>query len=146
MISVIVAVYQAENYLRRCLDSILNQTFKDWDCILVDDGSTDRSGVICDEHAVRDSRFRVIHQANRGVSITRQVGLDAAKGEYIIFADSDDWVEAEWLEKLHRKMIADNVDMVICDFEHICAEKTAYHKGCGASTDNTDLLAEMVRL
>lgn len=144
-ITVIVAVHQAEKYLHRCLDSIVNQTFSDWDCILVDDGSTDRSGVICDKYAVRDSRFRVIHQANRGVSITRQVGLDAARGEYIIFADSDDWVETEWLEKLHRKMIADNVDMVICDFEHICAEKTAYHKGCGASTDNTDLLAEMVR-
>ena len=71
-ISVIVPVYQAEAYIRRCLDSIVNQTFQDWECILVDDGSKDNSGTICDNYAVRDSRFRVIHQANRGVSYNPQ--------------------------------------------------------------------------
>ena len=95
-ISVIVPVYQAEAYIRRCLDSIVNQTFQDWECILVDDGSKDNSGAICDEYAVKDSRFRVIHQTNRGVSVARQVGLDASKGEYIAFADPDDWVETKW--------------------------------------------------
>ncbi len=99
-ICVIVAVYQAEKYLHRCLDSILRQTFPDWECILVDDGSTDLSGAICDEYAQKDSRFRVIHQAHGGVSVARQAALDASKGEYIAFADSDDWVEPAWLEKL----------------------------------------------
>lgn len=144
-ISVIVPVYQAEKWLRRCLDSIVNQTFLDWECILVDDGSKDRSGAICDEYASRDSRFRVIHQANQGVSVARQVGLDAAKGVYVIHADSDDWVEPDWLEKLHQKITADNVDMVICDYEQIYVDRIKYVSGCVTSVDNTDLLMSLVR-
>ena len=143
-ISVIVAVYQAELYLRRCLNSIVNQTFRDWECILVDDGSKDNSGAICDEYAVMDSRFKVIHQTNRGVSVTRQVGLDASKGIYVIYADPDDWVESRWLEKLYQKIIDDNVDMVICDYERIFADKTVYCAGCGPSKNNMDLLAGLV--
>lgn len=143
-ISVIVAVYQAEVYLRRCLDSIVNQTFQDWECILVDDGSKDNSGTICDDYAVRDSRFRVIHQANRGVSVTRQVGLDASKGEFIAFADPDDWAEPGWLEKLYQKISDDNVDMVICDYERIFSDKTVYCAGCGPSKNNMDLLVGLV--
>lgn len=143
-ISIIVPVYQAEAYLHRCLDSIANQSFQDRECILVDDGSKDNSGAICDEYAVKDSRFRVIHQTNRGVSVARQVGLDASKGEYIAFADPDDWVETKWLEKLYQKITEDDVDMVICDYERILVDKTEYCAGCGCSMNNTDLLVDLV--
>lgn len=143
-ISIIVPVYQAEAFLHRCLDSIANQSFQDWECILVDDGSKDSSGAICDEYAVNDSRFKVIHQPNCGASVSRQVALDASKGEYLAFADSDDWVETRWLEKLYEKITADNVDMVICDYERIYVDKTRYVAGCGCSMDNTDLLADLV--
>ena len=83
-ISIIVPVYKAENYLSRCVDSILEQTFSDFELILVDDGSPDHSGKICDEYAQKDKRITVIHQENQGVSIARQRGLDTAKGKYII--------------------------------------------------------------
>lgn len=94
-ISVIVPVYKVEQYLRRCLDSIVAQTFTDWECILIDDGSPDDSGKICEEYAEKDKRFRVIHQVNAGVSAARNAGLDCAKGEWITFVDSDDWIEPE---------------------------------------------------
>ena len=143
-ISIIVPVHQAEKFIRRCLDSIVNQTFSDWECILVDDGSIDLSGAVCDEYAEKDSRLRVIHQANRGVSVARQVALDASRGEYIAFADSDDWVEPKWLEKLYQKMTDDKVDMVICDYERIFVNKTQYIAGCGSSMNNIDLLVGLV--
>ncbi len=88
-ISIIVPVYKVENYLRRCLDSIVNQTFKDWECILVDDGSPDNCPRICNEYAERDHRFRVIHQENAGVSAARNNGLNEATGEWIGFQFAD---------------------------------------------------------
>lgn len=90
-ISIIVPVYQAEKWMRRCLDTIIVQSFVDWECILVDDGSTDDSGAVCDEYAARDNRFKVIHKENGGVSSARQVGLDIARGSYVIHADTDDY-------------------------------------------------------
>lgn len=143
-ITIIIPVYQAEAFLCRCLDSITNQTFQDWECILVDDGSKDRSGAICEEYALRDSRFIVFHQTNCGASVSRQVALDASKGEFIAFADSDDWVETKWLEKLYQKITEDNVDMVICDYERIFVDKILYLAGCGFSMNNTDLLVDLV--
>ena len=97
-ISIIVPVYKVEKYLRRCLDSIVNQTFTDWECILVDDGSPDNSGKICDEYAEKDERFRVFHQKNAGVSAARNKGIDEARGEFVNFVDSDDWVDSSLLE------------------------------------------------
>ncbi len=94
-VSIIVPVYNVEKYIRRCLDSIVAQTFTDWECILIDDGTPDNSGKICDEYAARDSRFVVIHKANGGVSSARNAGLDVANGEWITFVDSDDWIEKE---------------------------------------------------
>lgn len=94
-VSIIVPVYNTEKYLRRCLDSIAAQTFADWECICVDDGSPDAAGAILDDYAAKDSRFVVIHQENGGVSRARNAGLDAACGEYVGFVDSDDWVESE---------------------------------------------------
>ena len=85
-ISIIVPVYKVEQYLRRCLDSIVSQTLTDWECILIDDGSPDKSGAICDEYAARDSRFHVIHQKNKGVSAARNTGLQSVQGTYFITA------------------------------------------------------------
>ncbi len=115
-ISIIVPVYKAESYLRRCVDSLLAQTFRDFEVILVDDGSPDKSGEMCDEYARQDARVRVIHQLNTGVSLARQKGLDNAKGEYVIHGDPDDWVEPEMLEQLYAKAMEEDADMVICDF------------------------------
>lgn len=93
LISIIVPVYNAEQYLSKCLNSILIQTFKNWECLLIDDGSFDNSGSICDYYSSRDERFVVIHKENRGVSVARNFGLDNARGEWIIFVDSDDWID-----------------------------------------------------
>ena len=115
-ISVIVPVYKAEKYLNRCVDSILAQTFTDWELLLIDDGSPDKSGEICDEYAKKDTRIRVFHKENGGVSSARQRGLDESVGEYTIHADPDDWVEPTMLEELYQKAKDDNADMVICDY------------------------------
>lgn len=96
-ISVIVPVYNAEKYLRRCVGSILAQTFTDFELLLVDDGSTDASGAICDEYASADARVRVFHKPNGGVSSARNLGLDNARGEWIAFADADDYLFKHFL-------------------------------------------------
>lgn len=101
-ISVIVPVYKVEKYLDRCIESILNQTFKDFEVILVDDGSPDRCPAMCDEWAKKDSRIRVIHKENGGLSSARNTGLKEVKGNYISFIDSDDWIEENMLEVLYR--------------------------------------------
>lgn len=97
-ISVIVPVYNAEKYLRRCIDSVLAQTYTDFELLLIDDGSKDKSGEICDEYAQKDTRVRVFHQENGGVSSARNLGLDNAKGEWVTFVDSDDEIEPEHLQ------------------------------------------------
>ena len=117
LVSVIVPVYRAERWINQCVDSLLGQTYRNIEMILVDDGSPDRSGVICDDYAARDSRVKVIHQPNGGVSVARQTGIDHAKGEYSIHADPDDWVESTMIEELVAKAIEDDADMVICDFK-----------------------------
>lgn len=99
-ISVIVPVYKAEKYLHRCVDSILAQTFTDFEVLLIDDGSPDRSGEICDEYAEKDSRVRVFHKENRGVSSARNLAIDMAKGLWVTFVDSDDWISIEHLSSL----------------------------------------------
>lgn len=121
-ISIIVPVYKAEPYLHRCVDSILAQTFTDWELILVDDGSPDQSGKICDEYAKKDQRVKVIHKVNGGVSSARQKGLDEARGEYTIHADPDDWAEPNMLEELYNEASKKEADMVMCDF--ICEYKS----------------------
>jgi glycosyltransferase involved in cell wall biosynthesis len=115
-ISVIMPVYKAERYLHKSIDCILNQTFQDLELLLVDDGSPDASGRICDEYAAKDARVRVFHKENGGVSSARQCGLDNARGEYLIHADPDDWTEPDMLEELYAKAKEDDADMVICDF------------------------------
>lgn len=116
LVSVIVPIYQSENYLRRCIDSILSQTLKDIEVLLVDDGSTDRSLDICEDYAQKDSRIRVFSKSHSGVSDTRQMGLENAVGEYVIHCDSDDWMESEMLRLLFDRAKKDDADMVVCDY------------------------------
>lgn len=115
-ISVIVPVYNVEKYLSRCIDSILSQTFTDFELLLIDDGSADSSGKICDEFAMKDERIRVFHKENGGVASARQLGVDEAKGVYSIHADGDDWVEPNMLERMYLKIIETGADMVITDY------------------------------
>ena len=100
LISVVVPVYNVEDVLHFCIDSILNQTYSDFELLLVDDGSTDKSGDICDQYARKDTRIRVFHKENGGVSSARNLGIDNANGEYICFIDSDDYVNSEFLDSL----------------------------------------------
>lgn len=113
IVSVIVPVYNVERYLPRCIDSILSQSFSDFELILVDDGSPDQCGAICDEYAVNDERIRVIHQENGKISAARNAGLDAAQGEWIAFIDSDDWIHRDYL-KILMSETSEDTDMVIC--------------------------------
>lgn len=115
-ISIIVPVYNAEKTLNRCVDSILNQTFHDWELLLINDGSTDRSGELCDDYAAKDQRIKVFHKENGGVSSARNVGLDHAKGEWITFCDSDDFVYPNWL-KNYVNNISKEIDLVCQAFE-----------------------------
>ena len=143
-ISVIVPVYLAESYLSRCVESILKQSFCDFELILVDDGSPDESGKVCDSYAIKDSRVKVIHQDNKGVSSARQRGLEEARGEFVIHADPDDWVEPDWLEKLYKKIKEDNTDIVICDFDRIYADKKVHYVQRPTSLQNEDILEDML--
>ena len=116
LISVIIPVYKVESYLPQCLDSVINQTYKKLEIILVDDGSPDRCGVICDEYAAQDSRIIVIHKENGGVSSARNAGLSAATGVWIGFVDGDDWVEADMFEYLLSLAQKHNADAAQCGF------------------------------
>ena len=119
LISVIVPVYKAEKYLDRCVRSILSKTYGNLEVILVDDGSPDQSGDLCDAFAAEDNRVRVIHQENGGVSAARNAGLDVMQGKYFCFVDSDDYVEREIIEKLHVALVHNNVDLAICGYKRI---------------------------
>lgn len=114
-ISVVVPVYNVEAYLRECVDSVLNQTMGDFEVILVDDGATDSSGSICDEYGRQDPRIQVIHQTNGGLSAARNTGLDAAKGDYVYFLDSDDYIVPHALEKLCHIAKKEGADVVFFD-------------------------------
>ncbi len=117
MISIIVPVYKVEKFLRPCVDSILAQTFRDFELILVDDGSPDGCPALCDAYAVQDSRVRVIHQKNGGLSCARNTGIDAAQGAYLAFVDSDDWVHPEYLSQMYQAITSQQADLVICSVE-----------------------------
>ena len=114
-ISIIVPVYNSEQFLHKCVDSILSQTERSLELILVNDGSKDTSGTICDEYAKRDHRVKVIHQKNTGVSVARNQGIAIALGEYIGFVDSDDWIELDMFERLLQEAETTGSDIVMCD-------------------------------
>ena len=116
LVSIIVPIYKVEPYLRRCLDSIVNQTYTNLEIILVDDGSPDGCPQICDEYAAKDKRIVVIHKENGGLSDARNAGLDICKGEYISFVDSDDWVANVYIEILSKSITESKADIAICNF------------------------------
>ena len=115
-VSIIVPVYNIENYIRVCVESILAQTYESFELILVDDGSKDNSGILCDEYAAIDSRVKVIHKENGGVSSARNTGLQQAKGKWIMYVDGDDWIEPDMIESLIETAKATEADLVFGDF------------------------------
>ncbi len=128
LISVIVPVYKVEKYLRRCIESILNQTYTNLEIILVDDGSPDNCGAICNEYAEKDSRITVIHQENKGLSAARNSGLDICTGEYVTFIDSDDYVGNDYFSHLYNNI--SDVDYVACGFTRIKKHEEIQYKYC----------------
>ena len=127
-ISVIIPVYNAERYLSACLNSIIEQDFKELEIILIDDGSTDSSGKICDEYAKKDSRLRVIHKKNEGVSIARNTGLDNATGKWITFVDADDWIEKDTYKELSLILEKNEPDILIYNYYDNNKENALYIK------------------
>lgn len=119
LISIIVPVYKVENYLNRCIESIVNQTYKNIEIILVDDGSPDNCGEICESYAKIDSRIRVIHKKNGGLSDARNTGLKQAKGDYIMFVDADDYVELDGCENFVKKIFGKDIDIAMGDITRI---------------------------
>jgi glycosyltransferase involved in cell wall biosynthesis len=113
-VSIIVPVYNQEKYLRQCMDSIMGQTYGDFECILVDDGSKDKSPAMCDEYALKDGRVKVIHKENGGLTSARKVGFDATSGEYVCFLDSDDYLHKDFLRLTMEKAVSEDADVCTC--------------------------------
>ncbi len=141
-ISVIVPVYRAEKFLNICIDSILNQTYQDLEVILINDGSPDSSGSICDEYMKKDDRVKVIHQKNAGVSAARNAGLECAMGEYITFVDSDDFIQPQMYEKMIEYAQEYQCDLVMCDCIKVDSggRKTVYSHNIRGGYYNEDQL------
>lgn len=127
-ISIIVPIFNTEKLLKKCLNSIISQTYKYFELILVNDGSTDNSGQICDDYANKDSRIHVIHKSNGGVSSARNAGLEVAKGEYIGFVDSDDYINQYMFETLYKYAIKFSSDIVLCNFKKVYEFKNVIEK------------------
>lgn len=125
LISVIIPIYKVEEYLDECIASVVAQTYKNIEIILVDDGSPDKCPAICDEWQKKDNRIRVIHKSNGGLSDARNAGLDISTGKYIIFVDSDDWIMPDMAEKLYNALVRENADIASCGIINCEKEKTA---------------------
>lgn len=145
-VSVIVPIYNAERYLHRCLDSLLRQTFTNFEAILIDDGSTDKSGDICEGYASKDNRFRVIHQSNAGVATARQRGIENARGIYSIHCDADDYAEPDWLEVLYNEASTSNADMTLCDYYWETPDSRSIKHVKPHSLKSHDVLIEVLQL
>lgn len=143
-VSVIIPVYQAQDFLGLCLDSVLAQSFTDYELILVDDGSVDASGIICDEYERKDGRIKVIHQQNVGSSAARNTGLEEAKGDYILFIDADDWVDSNHLESLVTTAEKENADVVLCGLYHEFPKKTVLCLNIPHSFKGRSVIVEMM--
>lgn len=115
LVSIIIPIYNIEKNVEKCIDSVINQTYKDLEIILVDDGSTDSSGMICDNYGMADSRIHVVHQANAGLSAARNKGIDLCKGSYIFFLDGDDWIDVTCIQKLLKLSLQYNADITDCN-------------------------------
>lgn len=129
LVSIIIPVYNVEKYIKECLESVINQTYKNLEIILVDDGSPDNCGKICDEYSEKDSRIHVIHKANGGVSSARNAGIEASTGEWIYFCDPDDWIELDLIKKALGFSIKNNCDMCMFDYNAVYKNKYIHHDG-----------------
>lgn len=127
LITIVVPVYNVERYLYKCVNSIINQTYKNMEIILVDDGSTDKSSLICDELAKQDSRIVVLHKQNGGLSSARNAGIEFAKGKYIGFIDSDDYIDERMFELLHNALIDNNADLSVCNYSWVNEDGVAFN-------------------
>ena len=141
-ISIIVPVYKVEKYLHKCIDSILAQTFKDFELILVDDGSPDNCGKICDEYAKRDNRIVVVHKENGGLSSARNAGLDIAIGDYIGFVDSDDYIELDMYDNLYKACIENEADISIIGVKEVNEKGDILYEYLPTSLDFSELLKQ----
>ncbi|MCI9297950.1 MAG: glycosyltransferase family 2 protein [Lachnospiraceae bacterium] len=144
-VSVIIPVYNVADWLDECMESVVNQTFSDFEVLLIDDGSTDISGKMCDEWAERDSRIRVIHKKNEGLSAARNDGIMAARGEYVVFLDSDDWWNLHFLEKLYCAAKSHQADMAECDIWRVnsLTGKTTCRKVAGVIGKENTLMEQL---
>lgn len=134
LVSIIIPVYNVEKYLKRCILSILKQSYSNWELILVDDGSVDSSNLICDNYAKSNNKLRVFHKKNGGVSSARNIGLNYAQGQWITFIDSDDWVDSDYLCRL-VSCIQDDVDLIVSGYESECGTD------CNVSADYSKLIS-----
>ena len=130
--------------MRKCLDSILAQTFEDYECLLIDDGSKDGSPAICDEYAAKDSRFIAYHKPNGGLSDARNYGIERAQGEYTIFFDPDDWVDADCLKDMYAMAVEKDADMVMCDLFYNDTYRQSYSKQEPTSLDHNNVLKDLI--
>jgi len=128
LISIIIPVYNTEKYLPKCLDSIMAQAYQNWEAIIVDDGSKDTSGKICDEYVAKDKRFKVIHKQNEGVSISRLTAFEHCSGEFVLFVDSDDYIADNMLQQMYDYVNQYEVDMVVCGFYDVYEDKIIKNK------------------
>ena len=144
LISIIVPIFNMEKLMRKCLDSILGQTFQDYECLLIDDGSKDSSPAICDEYAAKDPRFIAFHKPNGGLSDARNYGLERAQGDYSIFLDPDDWVDADCLKDMYAKAFDTDADMVICDYFNEDPYQSKYCEQQPTSLNHNDVLKDMI--
>ncbi len=148
MISIIVPVYNAQNYLEKCINSMIDQSYCDFEVLLIDDGSTDSSAEICDVYASKDQRIKAVHKPNGGSASARNLGLELAKGEYIAFVDADDFVDPDYLLVLHQLAEAHNADLVQCQYrtvrpsERTLPEKAAADIHSECVCDNLQLLRD----
>lgn len=141
LFSIIVPVYNVEKYLDKCLASILEQTFKDFECIIIDDGSPDNSNIIIDKYVKLDQRFKVIHQKNMGLSAARNAGLDIAQKNYIVFVDSDDYIADDYLEKFAAKIASTNAEIVVCGLTEVFKD---YEKSIVFEDESTEVIKQNI--
>ena len=128
LVSIIIAIYNTESYLHRCIDSVINQTYKNLEIILIDDGSTDNSSAICDEYARRDPRIKCFHQENQGSALSRKFAITQSHGDFVLTVDSDDWIEMTMVEKMLFEAIDNSIDVVWCDaMIHTQKQKNIHH-------------------
>ena len=143
-ISIIIPLYNASSYLYHSLNTLLSQSFQDMEIILVDDGSTDESLAICDEYARKDGRIKVFHEAHSGVAHSRQIGLDHAIGEYILYVDVDDQVQPDMISEMYQLAEVQQADMVICDYRELTHHGEVYHAQKPTALDGVTILDDIL--